>query len=110
MSHVSTAELIDRLEAEDEHYLEVLEKESLSVELARYPNPEPETTHKTDELYVVISGSGTAHVGNDEYAVEEGDVVYVERGVEHRFFGIDDELISLVVFPSTEESVLGRDP
>jgi mannose-1-phosphate guanylyltransferase len=108
MSHVSTAELIEQLEQEDRNYIDVLGEEAMSVELARYPNPEPKTPHKEDELYVILSGSGRAVVGGENYPVEEGDVVYVERGVEHDFFDIEDEMTALVVFAGAEESVLGR--
>ncbi len=110
MSHVSTTDLIERFEQEDTNYLEVLSEDSLSVELAQYPNPEPKTPHKTDELYFIISGSGMVHVGDERYAVDEGDVVYVEQGVEHDFFDIDDEITALVVFAHSEDSVLGRSP
>lgn len=109
MSHVSTSELREQLEQEETDYLEVLSEDSVSVELARYPNPEEKTPHNTDELYYIISGSGTVHVGVDRYSVEAGDVVYVEQGLEHDFFDIDDPITALVVFVSSEESVLGRD-
>jgi mannose-1-phosphate guanylyltransferase len=99
-------ELIDQLEQEETNYVEVLSEDSLSVEIARYPNPEPKTAHRTDELYFIISGSGMIHVGNERYAVDEGDVVYVERGVEHDFFDIDDKITALVIFPNSEDSVL----
>ncbi len=108
MSHVQTSDLIDELGGET-HYLEVLSEDSLSVELARYPNPEPKTPHKTDELYYIVAGSGTAKVGDEQYSIAAGDVVYVERGVDHDFFDIDEEITALVVFTTTEESVLGRD-
>lgn len=109
MTHVSTAELIDKLQRDDTHYAEVLTEESVSVELARYPNSEPKTPHKTDELYVILSGAGKVYVGEERYAVAEGDVVYVEQGTEHDFFDVDDELTALVVFVGSEESVLGPD-
>jgi mannose-1-phosphate guanylyltransferase len=108
MTHVSTSDLVDKLEQENTNYLEVLSKDALSVELAQYPNPEPKTTHKTDELYFIISGSGMVHVEDERYAVDEGDVVYVEQGAEHDFFDIEDEITALVVFASAEDSVLGQ--
>jgi len=108
MSHVSTADLIERLEQEDTDYVEVLTEDSLSVELAQYPNPEPKTPHKTDELYFIISGSGMVQVGNEQYAVDQSDVVYVKQGVEHDFFDIDDEITALVIFPNSTDSVLGH--
>ena len=110
MNHVSTTELIEGLEQENTNYVEVLSEDSLSVELARYPNPEPKTPHETDELYSIISGSGMVHVGDERCAIDEGDVVYVEQGVEHDFFDIDDEITALVVFANSEDSVLGRSP
>lgn len=110
MTHVSTTDLMAQLDRENENYLEVLSEESLSVEIARYPNPEKKTAHRTDELYFVISGSGMAHVGNERYAVTEGDVVYVQEGVEHDFFDVDDEITALVVFTDSQDSVLGRSP
>ncbi|AXG06096.1 cupin domain-containing protein [Haloplanus rubicundus] len=108
MNHVSTSDLVDQLEQENTNYLEVLSKDALSVELAQYPNPEPKTAHKTDELYFIISGSGMVHVEDERYAVDEGDVVYVEQGAEHDFFDIEDEITALVVFASAEDSVLGQ--
>ncbi len=108
MSHISTTELLEQLEQEEKSYGEVLSEESLSVELARYPNPEPKMPHKTDELYYIISGSGMAHVGSERFAIEKGDVIFVEQGVEHDFFDIEDEITALVIFASSEDSVLGQ--
>lgn len=109
MTHVSTSKLIDQLEQAETDYLEVLDENALSVELAQYPNPEPKSPHKTDELYVILSGAGMVHVGNERYAVAEGDVVYVEQGLEHDFFDITDPITALVIFPDTEKTVLDRD-
>lgn len=108
MSRVSTTELVTQLKEGDTHYTEVLSEDSMRVELARYPNPAPKHPHKEDELYFLISGSGMVHVGNETYAVEEGDVVFVEQGMEHDFFDIDEEITALVVFTGAEETVLGR--
>lgn len=110
MSHVSTTELIEQLKTQDTHYLEVLSEKSMSVELAHYPNPEPKHPHEKDELYFIISGAGMARVGNETYAINEGDVVFVEQGVEHDFFDIEDEITALIVFAGSHDSVLGRNP
>lgn len=108
MARVSTTELIERLEQGGTNYVEVLTEDSLSVELAQYPNPEPKTPHRTDELYYIISGSGMVHIGDELESVEAGDVVYVERGLEHDFVDIEDEITALVIFPRTEDSVIGH--
>lgn len=103
MSHIPTTELVEELEQEDRSYREVLSKDSMGVELAHYPNPEPKNPHSEDELYYIISGSGMARVGEETYAIGEGDVVFVEQGVEHDFLDIEDEITALTVFASAED-------
>ena len=110
MSHASTVELVEELEESDQHYTEVLSADAMRVELATFPNPEPKTPHKEDELYYLISGSGMASVRDETYAVEEGDVVYVEQGAEHDFYDIEEEITALVIFTGSQDSVLGRGP
>ena len=110
MTRVSTTELRNQFDETDLNYLEVLSEDSMTVELARYPNPAPKTPHNMDELYYIISGSGMAHVGNERFAIGEGDVIYVEQGLEHDFFDIEDELTALIVFTGGDETVLGRKP
>jgi mannose-6-phosphate isomerase-like protein (cupin superfamily) len=36
-----------------------------------------------DEFFYVISGSGTATLGNDNYVIEEGDVIFIPVGLDH---------------------------
>jgi mannose-6-phosphate isomerase-like protein (cupin superfamily) len=63
-----------------------------------------------DELYFIMSGSGMFRVGDETRAVDEGDVVYVEQGVDHGFFDVDEEITALIVFTATQDSVLGQSP
>jgi mannose-6-phosphate isomerase-like protein (cupin superfamily) len=57
-----------------------------------------QSAHERDELYHVISGRATLLVGQAEHPVGPGSVVFVRRGVEHRFQGITEELRVLVLF------------
>jgi mannose-1-phosphate guanylyltransferase len=99
MSHVQTAELRDQLERADSNHHELLSEGSLTVEVARYASGVPsENTHDEDELYYVVSGSGTLRVEDETYRVEPEDVVFVERGRKHGFVEVDEELTVLVVF------------
>jgi mannose-6-phosphate isomerase-like protein (cupin superfamily) len=43
-------------------------------------------------------------LGREEREVREGDVVFVEKSLEHRFFDIVEELMLLVVFAPAESS------
>lgn len=103
MSHVQTGELLEELPAEDRTHKEVLDEESMTVEVGRYPSEEaaPKNPHTEDELYFVISGSGKIRVGDETHAVSAGDTVFVEQGTEHDFFDIEEEITVLIVFAAS---------
>jgi mannose-1-phosphate guanylyltransferase len=100
MTHVSATDALDRLEEQGSSYVEVLDEESMTVEMGRHTpgSAEPKNPHTEDELYHVVSGSGKMRVGDDVHSVETGDTVFVERGLEHDFFDIEETLVTLVVF------------
>jgi mannose-1-phosphate guanylyltransferase len=101
MTYASALDALDQL-ADDEsgNYLEVLDEGSMRVEIGRHAAGEavPKNPHTEDELYYVVSGMGKVRVGDDVHAVEPGDTVFVERGLEHDFFDIEEDLVTLVVF------------
>jgi quercetin dioxygenase-like cupin family protein len=41
-------------------------------------------------------------IGVGERSVGEGSVIFVEAGLEHRFFDVEEELVLLVVFAPEE--------
>ncbi|MFO7926498.1 MAG: cupin domain-containing protein [Halobacteriota archaeon] len=102
MTHVSTGELITELENEDIQHAEVLDKESVFIEIGRYPTSSPKNPHTEDEIYYIISGSGMIRVGDETYEVEAGDVVFVDQGIEHDFFNIDEEITALTIFVGSD--------
>lgn len=61
--------------------------------------PDPQQPHEQDEIYYVISGSAAFSCdGHDDRPVTTGAVIYVEKGVGHRFHSIAEDLTLLVVF------------
>jgi len=106
MTRISTAELFEKLdENADRDHFEVLNEETMTVEVGRYSasTSAPKNPHTGDEIYYVISGSGMARVGNETYSVEAGDVVYVEAGLEHDFFNIEEDITVLIVLAGKSE-------
>jgi mannose-1-phosphate guanylyltransferase len=106
MTRISTTDLFERFEAElDRQHYEVLNEDSMTVEVGRYATgtAEPKNPHTGDEIYYLIAGSGMARVGDETYPVEAGDVVFVEAGLEHDFFDIEEEITTLIVLAGTEE-------
>ncbi|HEY9375624.1 MAG TPA: cupin domain-containing protein [Jiangellaceae bacterium] len=59
--------------------------------------------HDADEVYVVLRGAATLRVESEDYDVRTGSVVSVDRGVEHNFANITEDLQVLVVFAPPEE-------
>jgi quercetin dioxygenase-like cupin family protein len=52
----------------------------------------------------VISGAAKVRLGSEQRAVVKGSVIFVEAGLEHRFFDIEEQLVLLVVFAPSETS------
>ena len=63
--------------------------------------------HREDEIYYVIRGKAKIRLGGEERSAQEGSVIFVERGLEHRFFDIEQELALLVVFAPAESNRRG---
>jgi mannose-6-phosphate isomerase-like protein (cupin superfamily) len=58
--------------------------------------------HREDEIYYVVRGKAKMRLGAEERSVQEGSVIFVEPGLEHRFLDIEQDLVLLVVFAPAE--------
>jgi mannose-6-phosphate isomerase-like protein (cupin superfamily) len=63
-----------------------------------------QSPHQEDEIYYVVRGKAKMRLGREERAIHEGDVIFVEKNLEHRFFDIAEELALLVIFAPAESS------
>ena len=66
---------------------------------------DPQEPHTEDEIYYVLDGAGTVRIGDERFPVEPGDVIYVEREVDHEFLEVEADLDLLVVFAPAEGSL-----
>ena len=93
-------------------YLEFLRVPAMSAGVYALPAgaSDPQQPHHQDEIYYVVRGKAKMRLGAEEQAEErsvvEGSVIFVEAGLEHRFFDLEEELVVLVVF-APEESGQG---
>lgn len=110
MEPINVETLRERHRSSGESYLEFLRESSMSAGLYRLPAGEPDrqTPHAEDEVYVVTAGRARVEIGEDSYPVERSDVVFVERGVDHRFVDIEEDLETLVLFAPPEGSLDGE--
>ena len=103
--------LAKRLQA-GRSYLEFLRVPAMSAGVYVLPAgaPDPQQPHHQDEIYYVVRGKAKMRLGSNERAEEraeersvgEGSVIFVEAGLEHRFFDVEEELVVLVVFAPEE--------
>lgn len=75
---------------------------TLEVEIYRPDRVDRQTPHTRDEVYVVISGSGTFVNGSERHAFEPGEVLFVPAGVVHRFEGFTEDFATWVFFYGPE--------
>jgi mannose-6-phosphate isomerase-like protein (cupin superfamily) len=61
------------------------------------PEPDRQSPHEDDEVYVVLEGRGTLEVEGQQVELREGHAVFVPAGAEHRFVGYE-QLSVLVLF------------
>lgn len=98
--------LLAKRERETVTWLEFLRTTSLSMGVyhLKTRQPDPQRPHTEDEVYYVVSGRGQFQTGNEERSVEAGDILFVERNLEHRFLDITEDLTLLVFFAPAEGS------
>ncbi len=106
MEAFDLARLLSGHDSLEEPYLEFLRVPSLSVGLYALPAgaTDPQEPHTEDEVYHVVGGRARIRVGAEDRAVQAGTVVFVEAGVDHRFYDIEEDLKVLVFFAPAEGS------
>lgn len=92
------------LRESDERYVELFRTGSMSVGLYVLPSggTDEQEPHTEDEVYHVLTGHGAIEFDDDRHPVGPGDVVFVGRGVDHRFVDLETDFETLVVFAPPE--------
>jgi len=98
------ADLLQRLG--DDRYHEFLRVAAMSVGIYVLPAgaTDQQTPHKEDEIYYVVRGKAKMRLGREERSISPGDVIFVQKTLEHLFFDIAEELMLLVIFAPAESS------
>lgn len=101
---VHITELLERLG--DKRYREFLRVSAMSagIYVLSAGATDQQTPHQEDEIYYVVRGKAKMRLGREERSIREGDVIFVEKTLEHRFFDIAEELVLLVIFAPAESS------
>lgn len=70
----------------------------LEVRWYRPPNPDPQTPHDRDEVYVVVTGHGEFVREADRVSFAPGDLLFAAKGEAHRFENHSADTAVWVVF------------
>jgi len=93
--------------APDGYAAGVLRSDLLSVGLYLLPagGADDQKPHNEDEVYYVVSGRAKLRVGDEDYPVQPGTVVFVPAHAVHFFHAIEEELVLVVFWAPPEKSV-----
>jgi mannose-6-phosphate isomerase-like protein (cupin superfamily) len=70
----------------------------MEVELYAPAGSDPQKPHTRDELYVIASGSGWFHSGEQRQAFSAGTLLFVPAGVPHHFADFSADFSAWVMF------------
>jgi mannose-6-phosphate isomerase-like protein (cupin superfamily) len=102
-AHVTVADALRRLPGPvGERFATIFEHGTLQVEMYAPRGVDPQSPHGRDELYVIVSGTGTFFDGETRRRVGAGDLLFVRAGIEHRFEDFTDDFATWVMFYGPE--------
>jgi len=107
MQNIASAGQCDVPRGAPNHFVEHLRVESLSIGTYCIPatGADDQRPHTEDEVYIVISGSGSFVGGSERMDVGAGTTLFVPAGEDHRFVDIVEDLVVLVVFSPPYETL-----
>lgn len=83
-------------------FVTLFQQGTLEVEIYRPVGTDRQEPHGKDELYVVISGTGTFVHGDERSSFGPGDALFVRAGVVHRFEDFSADFSTWVFFYGPE--------
>ena len=96
---ITVREALHALQAhEGKTFLQLFRHGTMSVEIYQPQGHDPQQPHLQDEIYVILSGSGTFQEGAAKYPFEAGDFLFVPAGVEHCFLDFTEDFKTWVIF------------
>jgi len=85
-----------------DHAISLLQRGTLKVKLSLPVDPNQQTPHTQDELYVIMRGHGTLFHDGKRDSFAAGDLLFVAAGTEHHFEDFTEDLAVWVIFYGPE--------
>ncbi len=79
-------------------FVTMLQHGTMTVEYYAPVGVDKQTPHKKDELYIIAKGNGIFNRNGERILFNEGDVLFVPAGMEHRFEDFSGGFATWVIF------------
>ena len=80
----------------------LMRRGSMALRFYRPRGVDLQQPHEQDEIYVVVSGSGSFVCAGERASFGPGDALFAPAGAEHRFEEFSDDFAAWVVFYGPE--------
>ena len=98
MIKINPAEALQTLAQTNKEFIELCSHGTLSVEVYRPNKVDKQTPHERDEIYVIISGTGTFFCNGVRTNFEPSDFLFVPAYADHRFENFTEDFATWVFF------------
>ncbi len=102
MDRLTISNALNSLKDEKNPYEELFRHGSMRVEIYKPDRIDKQTPHRYDELYVIATGSGYFINEGSREKFEQGEVLFVPAGAEHRFEDFTEDFSTWVFFYGPE--------
>lgn len=99
---ITPTEALTKLENHPKEFLSLFEHGTLVLEIYKPHKIDKQQPHSRDEVYVVVSGTGTFLNDGTRTEFGPGDFLFVKAGKEHRFENFTDDFSTWVLFYGPE--------
>lgn len=97
-SHIQTGNALAALIKSGSLFSELYNDGRISIELYKPAQEDLQMPHDRDELYMIISGTGTFRLRDETFQFEQRDLLLVPAGVAHRFENFTEDFVTWVIF------------
>jgi mannose-6-phosphate isomerase-like protein (cupin superfamily) len=99
-----TNKYIEEIRKNENYFHTFINRETLAagILVLQPGEKDTQTPHDFDEVYYVVKGDGFLKINKQDYPISEGKAYFVQKDIEHYFFGNTKELIVLYFFGGSD--------
>ncbi len=103
--HIAIDKILEQIPAANgPRFVEFFKKADFSMELYKPDKVDLQQPHLQNEVYIIVSGTGTFQLENEAFPFGPSDFIFVPALARHRFVNFSDDFVTWVIFfgPKTE--------